>query len=201
MSLHDIITKNSFHCLEDSVALISGRIENTTNTRLLAWLKGLQLTGNTGTLLLDSKGGIVDIEVLVELVKTPLHIHVLENAQSWAMCMALCASHLTANPDSTFMNHGSRWDMMKSDGEIAEDQHILDEHNYKVSSIISSVLPAGSAKTHIIESMYGKEDTYFKGDWLWEKSIIDQIAPVDLKNLEDRKMAEALEELYNKGDL
>lgn len=191
------MTKNTFYCLEDTVAIVKGRISTSTSIRLKGWLKSIRQTQQFGTLLIDSKGGIADTDLLVEIFKTPLHVHVLDNAQSWAMCMALCASHLTCNPKAVFMNHASQWDMLKSSEEVAEDQHLIDSHNYKVASMLSSTLPAGSVRNEIAESLSNEADTYFAVDWLWENAIIDHIAPVDLSNLDDQKMAKVLEEMYN----
>ena len=191
-----MMVKQTFFCLDDDVGFLRGKISRATSNKLKSWLKSLQYNQTPAILLLDTEGGFSDVELLMEIVKTPLHIHVLKNAQSWGMAMAMCASTLSCNPGSAFMLHKPRWDMHKNSEEIARDEHLMTKFTFETASILSSVSSC-MLKDEICDAFTEDGDTYFHCDWLWEQGLIDHIGEIDLQFVKDRDAAKIIEELYN----
>lgn len=149
-----------------------------------SWIRSLEIGEQAGVLLIDSEGGLSDPELLANIVRVPLHTHVLRNAQSFAALIALCGSYKTAEEDAVFMVHKSRWSQTKTAGEIARDQKILNTHDYRTMSIMGSVLPAGDGKDQISRAMCSTESVFIDPVRLYETATLDEVGSFipELKN-------------------
>lgn len=162
--------------LEDNVAMLRGSITRYDITCLNSWIRSVEIGEQAGTLLIDSPGGISDPETLVNMVRAPIHTHVLNEAHSFAALIAMCGSFKTAVEDAIIMVHASKWKQTKTAGEVARDQSILDTFNYRVMSVMGSVLPAGDAKDQISKAMCSDLNHFFDVERLYETGVLDRIA-------------------------
>ena len=180
--------------IDYTTALLTGPIDRAANTELRHWLKSLREDKDSGVLLLDTEGGVCDPTLLQELVITPVHVHVLRDAQSWGMCLAMCASSLTANPGSTFTIHAPRYDLDTDSDDRTEE---MDDLEYNLAAILSSVVPAGTFREVFVDALHNRATTFFDPDFLEQELVIDRVAPIDLSLLPDQKKAKSIERKYN----
>ena len=181
--------------MEDNIALLKGSISRHDLTCMKSWARSLEISEESGAILIDSQGGLSDPELLANIVRVPLHTHVLRNAHSFAALIALCGSFKTAEEDAMFMVHKARWSQTKTAGEIAKDQKILDTHEYRVMSIMGSVLPAGDGKDQISRAMCSTEDVYIDPLRLYEVAALDEIGSF-IPKIKDQDIREWIRRKY-----
>lgn len=184
----------SFHVFQDDVAMIQGNIVKYDLICMRAWLKSLEIAEKPGTLLIDSEGGLSDPEILIDMLRVPVHVHVLKNAQSFAALIAFCGSYVTAVEDAVIMMHAARWSGLRP-GLKPYVQETLDTHNFKVMSIMGSVLPAGDAKEQIGKAMCSDTEIYLDPSRLYKTAVIDNLGEF-IPNLKSKDVADWIRRSY-----
>jgi ATP-dependent protease ClpP protease subunit len=186
---------NSFYLLEDTIAVLLGNIQRGDHTALNNWLATLRNDQLPGTLIVDSNGGISDINTLYNIVKTPLHIHVYNKAGSFAALMCIVASRLTASEKATFMLHASRWTDSKWATEMAESDEIMQRYLYGKAAILSSCIPP-DFKEEVTAALNSDKDVVFTADEWYNGSLVDLIGDFE-PPLEDDEVATWLKRRFN----
>jgi len=180
---NDMLDGTSFFILSDKVALLMGKTNAHDLRKLSNWAASLHIDGEIGTLLIDSDGGVACPGVLEIFMKANIRIHVLGMAGSFAGVLALTGSIQTASSEAVYMFHASRWRNSKHSESVARDEELLERHNYRMLSLVASLLPAGEVKRDVIGALEGEMDIFYKATWLAENGVVDAIIDVTAEDL------------------
>ena len=186
MSKHDItdlINGTSLYKLGPNTMLLKGRINRWDLLKLKNWILTIKNDEISGAvLLIDSVGGLTDLSILVDMLQVPISTYVVGEAQSFAAMLFLAGSSKGMMPGTALMLHKARWAEKKESEEVARDEDIMTSHNYKVVSILSSLVPA-EIKEDVINAVIGHEDVFFNSEYLWEVGAVDSIEYVEAEEL------------------
>ena len=181
---------NSTYMPQDDTLMIIGKITHMDLEILRHWTKHLSEKQVAGTLLIDSIGGISSSEALIDLIKVPVHTHILRKAQSFAALMALCGSFKTAEEDANIMVHAARIP------GLHEESEALHKHNFDIMSIIGSILPSGDAKDQIGHAISSSERAFLDPIRLYEACVLDKVGKFK-PNLKNKEVKEWIERVYH----
>lgn len=179
------------------VGFIFGHINKKTSDQILNWVKAKNVDRTKGLLLIHSKGGVADHKLLDFMLKTDIHVHVMNFAGSWAGMLALVSNSFTANPGSSIMVHESSWMGLKESESMTVVPDLLADHNYMIKNVLKSVLPDSSVKERILKAKESTRDVIFDCRELERAGIVKKVCNVDLTGLAHPEDAKLIEDTYN----
>ena len=171
----DILGGTSFFQIGDNTILLKGKIESREIMLLKNWVMSVKLDRiSNPVLIIDSEGGMTDLNLISDMLSVPIHTHIVGEALSFAGVLALAGSKRTAVPGSFLMLHKSRWRDLKEAESIARDSEVLATYKYREISLLTSMVPAG-IKEEVMLACVEDADVYFSANVLYNQGALDLI--------------------------